>query len=209
MMRHQGFYVLPFAFIVLAGCQPPPDDATGQNGDRTLTATVTYRERMALPPGATVAIRLEAIATDAPGVVVAERTIRAEGRQVPLSVDLHYPASEIEPGGRYDLHAEIRTAAGDVLFATPSPHAVLERDGFPAEAEIVVQRVQTPAAAEMIPEVEWQLVAIQRPEASAEAVAAEPLFTIEFGADGRYAYSAEDDRLFRLNVTGYSAGCAL
>lgn len=49
----------------------------------TVTGTVTYRERIALPPGATVTVRLQDVSrADAPAEVLAEEMI------VPTHVDV-------------------------------------------------------------------------------------------------------------------------
>ena len=72
----------------LVGCQ------TSQNTEmesteasmKTITGTVAYRERIALPPNAVVTIALEDVSlADAPAKVLAKQTFETEGKQVPLS----------------------------------------------------------------------------------------------------------------------------
>jgi len=208
------------AAAALGGCQPAeetPDASAAPEG--VLVGTVTYRERMALPPGATVEVRLEDVSiADAPAVVIAEQTIATEGRQVPIAFELRYAADRIEPNRRYGVRAAIRTADGNLVFTTASHFPVLE----PAEdVEILVQRTGggpgagqpvppgdpeagaegapaegddgAGAAVEPIPGGAWRLVAIERPGGAEEAVAAEPRYTIEF-TDGRFAGQAHCNR---------------
>src|SRR5260221_14204514 len=88
----------------------------------TITGSVVYRERIALPPDAVVRVRLEA----APAPEMAARritdiTIPTEGKQVPIPFELPYDAAAIHPGTKYQVRATI--SSGDkTLFATRTPY---------------------------------------------------------------------------------------
>ncbi len=67
--------LLPF----LAGCTPTPvEPATGAGSATSkVTGSITYRERIALPPSAVVAVKLVDVSlADAPAVLIAEQIIR-------------------------------------------------------------------------------------------------------------------------------------
>lgn len=102
---------------------------------KTLSGTVTYRERMALPAGAVLLVRLEDVSlADAPAKVLAESWQQIQGVP-PLSYVLHVP--ELESSRRYNLHAEIRS--GDqLLFTTEEAHS-------PSEPDIMVTRITASA----------------------------------------------------------------
>ncbi|MGE7473027.1 YbaY family lipoprotein [Bosea sp. NPDC003192] len=108
---------------------------------RTLSGTVSYRERIALPPGAVVEVSLLDVSlADTPSRTVARTRIAAR-RQVPIPYRLRFNDTVIRPGHRYALRAEIRVR-GQLWFTTTEHHAALVPE---ASGEIVVQRVAPPA----------------------------------------------------------------
>ena len=133
MITRRIFAAAPLALAAL----PLPALAA----QRTLTGTVTYRERIALPPGATVEVSLLDVSlADAPSRTIA-RTRVAARRQVPIPYRLRFNDAVIRPGHRYALRAEIRVR-GQLWFTTTEHHAALVPE---ASGEIVVQRVAPPA----------------------------------------------------------------
>ncbi|HEY0274822.1 MAG TPA: YbaY family lipoprotein [Paenirhodobacter sp.] len=104
----------------------------------TLTGSVTYRERMALPPGAEIAVSLVDVSrADAPAETLAETRIIPE-TQVPVPFSLSYDASRITPGHSYALQARI-SHDGQLMFISTTRHPVLT--GGTDETQIVVERV--------------------------------------------------------------------
>lgn len=74
----------------------------------TVTGTVSYLQRIALPPNAVVHVELEDVSrADTPAFVLASQKIITGGRQVPLPFWLTYDAASIDPRGRYNLRARI------------------------------------------------------------------------------------------------------
>ena len=52
---------------------------------KTLNGTLTYRQRIAIPPQTEATVRLVDVSrADAPATVIAETRFKTEGRQVPL-----------------------------------------------------------------------------------------------------------------------------
>lgn len=111
----------------------------GPAADR-VTGTVAYRERISLPPNATLTVQLVDVSlADAPATVIAEQTIDTAGRQPPFAFELPYDATTIQPNGSYAVQARI-TAAGQLLFATTTRYAVITR-GNPTAIDVMLERV--------------------------------------------------------------------
>ncbi len=131
-----------FAALVLAGCSGAgrmPDGATGE-----VTGTVTYRQRIALPPDAVIRVRLADVSRqDVPADVLAEVDIPSAGRQVPIPFRLTYPVARIDPAHTYAVSARILVDDRLTMIST-TVIPVLTR-GAPAEVEVVVSPVSAPA----------------------------------------------------------------
>jgi uncharacterized lipoprotein YbaY/uncharacterized membrane protein/membrane-bound inhibitor of C-type lysozyme/heat shock protein HslJ len=193
------------AALLLTACDNRPTEAPAATElGGALRGTVTYRERLALPRGATVEIRLEDVSrADAPAGVLGEQTITVAERQVPFAFEVRYAPEIVEPRGRYGIRATIRAADGTLMFATTEHQPAFDAAGQPAESiEIVVQRVGGNAAAAgngadasigSITAGPWRLTAMALAGAAETAVAT-PAYTIEFGADGRYNGRADCNR---------------
>jgi len=98
----------------------------------TLTGTVWYRERLALPPATEVIVELLDVSrADAPAVTVAEQRQTFGGRQVPIPFELLYGVTDIDKRHTYAVRAEIRVD-GSVRFRSTEARHVLTR-GHPKE----------------------------------------------------------------------------
>lgn len=177
---------------------------------QTITATVTYRERIALPDDAVVEVRLEDVSrADAAATIVAEGSVRPAGRQVPIVVELRVDAATIDEKARYNLRALI--SVGDqAIFRSTSAVAVLTH-GAGHDAEIVVTRAAEPAASAGVLEgTPWQLASVGEITASSGG-RKKPY--VEFQADGLRVtghggvngftgrYSLDGERLTIADVT--------
>ena len=126
--------ILPAA-LVLAACAATPAMTTGTT---VVNVTATYRERIMLPPGHVLTVRVEDVSlADAPAKVLAETSEPLTGAP-PYRVTLGFPTSQIDPRHTYAARAEIRDAAGALVFVTDTHHAILT-NGAPASAEIVLK----------------------------------------------------------------------
>lgn len=105
--------------------------------DISLTGEVFYRERMALPPGATLHVGLVSMPGGRP-VVGAGATIPAGG-QVPLQFSLAIRSGVAKSGGSFGLIAEIHHG-NTVIFR--NKEAVPVDLAAPAPVSILVHRVQ-------------------------------------------------------------------
>lgn len=105
---------------------------------KVMKGSVTYRERMALPPGATVQVQLVDVSlADAPSVTIAETVITPD-HQVPVPFELQYDDAVIVANHSYALQARIE-AGGQLLFINMTRHAVLTGDAD--MTDILVERV--------------------------------------------------------------------
>ena len=138
--------IAPLA-AVLAGCAATPPEATEPAAgpqQRTVEVTVTYRERILLPPGHALTVTLSDVSlADAPARDLAKTTVPLEGRGPPYSVALTIPAASLDPRHEYAVRAEIHDGRGGLRFTTDTRHSVLTR-GAPDRADIVLVGVRAP-----------------------------------------------------------------
>ncbi|MCA3897563.1 YbaY family lipoprotein [Vibrio vulnificus] len=96
-----------FFGALLAGCQTS-EPLVKDQGIQTISGTVFYRERIALPEDAAVTLVLEDVSlADAPAKVIAKHKFITNGKQVPLSFDLAYDSKKIIANHRYNVRARI------------------------------------------------------------------------------------------------------
>lgn len=111
---------------------------------QSLDGTVTYRERMALPPEARITVQLVDVSlADAPATLLGETVIQPE-TQVPVPFRIDYDDAALKPGHSYALQARI-TLGDELMFINTSRHAVFG-DG-PDATDILVERVASSPAA--------------------------------------------------------------
>ncbi|SNR64547.1 YbaY family lipoprotein [Hymenobacter mucosus] len=107
----------------------------------SITGTVTYRERMALPASAVVRLQLQDVSRqDVAATVVDSVTIRPNGRQVPLAFTLRYDTARIQENVTYALQARI-VADGQLLFINDVSYPVVTR-GNPKQVQMVLRRAK-------------------------------------------------------------------
>jgi putative lipoprotein len=127
--------------LFLSGCTSthivPPTGTSTTTGK--VTGSVTYRERIALPPSAIITVKLVDVSlADAPAVLIAEQVIVTAGRQVPFEFALDYDPSRILPSHTYAV--QVRIENGDrLLFISDTMNPVITR-GAPTRVDIVVRR---------------------------------------------------------------------
>jgi putative lipoprotein len=128
---------------VLAACAantrtPEPSGA--------VTGSVTYRERMALPPDAEARVQLfDVTHEDSAPSPVADTTIRPEGRQVPLPFVLRYDPRRIDPSHAYAVRATIASSGRTILTTTAVVQVITWE--HPDHVDLVLTRVPAAGAA--------------------------------------------------------------
>lgn len=139
--RTAAFPCLASLALLLGGCASgiePASTAAGMNA--RVTGTVTYRERVALPPTADVIVKLADVSrADAPAELIGQQVIRADGRQVPFAFAIDYDDARLVPSHTYAVQVRIEDG-GKLLFISDQMHPVLTR-GAPSSVDVVVRRV--------------------------------------------------------------------
>ena len=142
------------ALLALSGCDQSKPEADSKQAtieqqsqkaeQQILSGKVMYRERIAMPQGATLTVTLEDVSlADAPSTVIAEQHIDDPG-QVPVPFTLRYAKDAVvhEHPMAYAVRAEIRGAQGELLWTTTERHSVeLGERASGEEMTIMLQRV--------------------------------------------------------------------
>jgi putative lipoprotein len=129
------------ATALLAGCSGMSAVSGGGGGAAArVTGTVTYLQRIALPPTAVIKVQLADVSrADAPAVVLGEQVIQFGGKQVPFAFEIPYDSARIDPRFTYVVGARIEDG-GKLLFINDQRHAVITR-GAPTHVDMVLRPV--------------------------------------------------------------------
>jgi uncharacterized lipoprotein YbaY len=111
-----------------------------QTQDNVVAGSVTYRQRVALPPTAVLTVRLQDVSrADAPAVTIAEQRIETAGRQAPFTFGFVYDRNRIQERNSYVVRAEI-TDGQRLLFTTDTSYPVITQ-GNPRNVDLVLVQV--------------------------------------------------------------------
>lgn len=143
---------------------------------RQVTGSVTYRERIALPPGALLEVSLlDMSRQDVVAKVISSDSIEMSG--VPTEFSLPYDSEAISDALSYSVRAQI-TLSGKLLYTSTTANPVLTR-GAGDHVDIIVQRVASQTSilgtSWVVEQVGGETVTLDRPQ------------TIQFGQDGSLA----------------------
>ena len=136
--------------IVAVACEtaPGPSDATleipsGREPNAAVSGTVTYRERIALSPGATLVVDLWDVSlADAAAPLIARQTIASPG-QAPIAFKVEYSRDDINPRNTYAILARIIESDGRLAFTNDTAYEVITR-GNPNTVDMLLVLVQPP-----------------------------------------------------------------
>lgn len=107
-------------------------------GANTVTGTVAYLVRMALPPEAILLVQLQDISlADAPAALIAEEKITLGQRQVPIPFVLEYDPVKIDPKHTYAIRASI-LVENQLRFTTDQTYRVLT-GGNPSRVDVILK----------------------------------------------------------------------
>ncbi len=105
----------------------------------SVTGTITYRERMALPSDATIQVQIQDVSlADAPAEIIGDMTIPAEGKQVPIPYEVKYNPENIQENHSYSMSVRIEDSSGKLLFISDTHTPVITRGNPTQDVEIVV-----------------------------------------------------------------------
>jgi putative lipoprotein len=106
----------------------------------TVTGTVSYLQRMALPPNAEIQVQLLDVSlADAPSKVIAEQKITLGDRQVPVPFTLNFDPAKIDAKHTYSVSAKI-TVDGALRFISDKSYPVLTA-GKSSHAKVILKQV--------------------------------------------------------------------
>ena len=134
--------------FALSGCEDvagtlPGSPGSGRSGDAAIEGSVTYRERLALTPGARLVVELRDVSlADAAAPLIASRTITNPG-QVPIDFRLSYDSADINPRNTYAVRATIFESDGRMAFTNDTAYEVITR-GNPDRVDMRLVMVQPP-----------------------------------------------------------------
>jgi putative lipoprotein len=126
--------------LMLAACQTTKAEPTA-----TVRGEVTYRERIAVPPGTQLEVLLLDVSrADAPSQTIGGVTLSDIG-QPPYSFEIAYRPDQIVSSHQYVVRARLMHE-GRLLFTTDRAYPVITA-GHPTEAQLVLKRVGAPPPA--------------------------------------------------------------
>jgi putative lipoprotein len=110
----------------------------------TITVSAWYRERMLLPPGAELTVRIEDSArADAPATVIASTTVLLAASP-PFDVVVSCDPAVLDERGRYGVRASI-TVNGRLRFASTEHHPAFGADDAGGPIRIMLTGVSATA----------------------------------------------------------------
>lgn len=121
--------------------------ADNEQSSVTITGTVTYLQRIALPTGTMkLQVQLADISKqDIAAVTLGEQTITLE-HQVPIPFAVTYNPKDILATHRYAIQARITELDGTLWFTTTSVYQVITNGNPRSDVEVVLQMVRQPRA---------------------------------------------------------------
>ncbi|WP_051216243.1 YbaY family lipoprotein [Ferrimonas futtsuensis] len=120
-MKHFGLALVASALLV-TGCA---NHAQSDN----VSGSVSYRERIALPPGSVVKVALQDTSKqDVAADTLAEAVYTINGAP-PYPFELTYDADQLKPGHSYTLSARIEGPHGQLMFINTTVENAFDGDG--------------------------------------------------------------------------------
>ena len=108
-----------------------------------MSGSVTYRERLALSPGAKLVVELRDVSyQDAAAPLIARQTINGPG-QVPITFKVEYNRDDIDSRNIYGISARIIESDGRLAFINDTAYDVITR-GKPSKVDMLLVLVQPP-----------------------------------------------------------------
>jgi uncharacterized lipoprotein YbaY len=133
IMRKIGLIiVIMLTTLLIAGCAKTA----------TVTGTVTYREKIALPTeGVVITVKVEDVSrADARAVTIGEQIIENPGHQVPIPFEIEYNPDNIDERYTYAMRVRIEVD-GELWFTNTTRYQVITR-GYPnSNIEVVLEKV--------------------------------------------------------------------
>lgn len=158
---------------------------TGAAAGGTIEGTATYRERIAVPPDATLYVQLQDVSrADAPSVTLSAKRYALTG--VPAQFELSYDDALIQEGMRYVVRGSI--FQGDkLLFTTDTAYPVLT-NGSGNTTDLVLVKAQ-PAGSATLEDTNWMATGL-----NGASLETEKRPSLSFAQDGAFSGSGGCNR---------------
>lgn len=131
-----GITLLGFAGLG-SSLNGPPQANPQAAAQPSISGTITYRERMALPPDAAIEVKLQDVSQAKPKTI-AESVFAPEGKQVPIPFQLSYSPADINSAHTYKVQANI-SVNGKPMFTTTASAPVIT-NGAPSQVALMLQQ---------------------------------------------------------------------
>jgi putative lipoprotein len=116
-----------------------PTETNDESSEKSVTGSVTYMLRIALPAGSLLEVSLADVSlADAPARIVGKQEITTT-TQVPIAFEIKYDSSQIVPAHSYAVQARV-TTDGKLSWINDTAYPVLTR-GNPDHVEIKLKQV--------------------------------------------------------------------
>ena len=136
MLKYLNLKTILLCCLVILG-----GSACGANG-ASVTGTITYDQRTALPADATIQVQIQDVSlADAPAEVIGDITMPADGKQVPIPYEVKYNPDEIQDNHSYSMSVRIEDSRGKLLFISDTHTPVITRGSPTENVEITVEPV--------------------------------------------------------------------
>src|SRR6516162_4689936 len=110
----------------------------------SVTGTIAYLQRIALPPNAIILVQLQEVSrADAPSKTIAQEKITLGDRQVPVPFELKFEPTKIDAKHCYVVSARI-VVDDKLRFLSDKAYPVLTRDN-PSRVEIILKPAEADA----------------------------------------------------------------
>jgi len=132
-------------FLAMLLCMLLLDEqhADNEQSSATITGTITYLQRIALPTG-TMKLQVQLVdisKQDIAVVTLGEQIIPLE-QQVPIPFAVTYKPKDILPTHRYAIQARITELDGTLWFTTTSVYLVITNGNPRSDVEVILQMVR-------------------------------------------------------------------
>lgn len=127
MASGRGLAIIMAAFSITAcaAVVPPADTQGGLTQTSSVTGTLTYRQRIALPPGCVAHVTISDVSiADRSAEVIASQTLALGTRQVPIDFKIAVDRIRVQSNHLYAVRGTIKNAEGILLWTTDTAHSV-------------------------------------------------------------------------------------
>jgi len=141
-MRHASKLTLvALALVALACSSSKGSGAYGESEEKLqIDVTVTYLEKMMLPPQSTIRAALYDESHELKPAISSKAVTTHGGPSVPVELEILYPMDQLDDSHEYVVRAEITDPQGKLLFVTEEPVQVMTNQQEPQKIEIVLKR---------------------------------------------------------------------